>query len=191
MDSSAPSSTLSGILFLLYVLAALVLTAFLLLDLVRLAGEGRTRHKAASVTPQAGIFALLALVSFSMLSYNMLSFLLVHYRDWSTVRNLAVATPGSGASFVSLDAHLLSHAENVWEWLTGARLFECFARELLTSGAVTWWVQCALLHSVLVAVYMEVEGKSGFIAFHYLPHGLELASNANGRSEFRVAPNCR
>jgi hypothetical protein len=168
MDTSVPPNALSGILFVLYVLAALALTAFLFSDLVRLASPGRTGTKAPSVTPQAWLLGLFALISFSLLSYNMLRFLLVHYRDWSVVRGLHLAPAGSGASFVSNDANLQNLAANVWQWLTEAGLFERFARELAGTEPALWWVQCALLHSVLVAVYLEIEGTCGLFVVRFL-----------------------
>jgi hypothetical protein len=98
----------------------------------------------------------------------MLHFLLVHYRDWSVVRGLHLAPAGSGASFVSNDANLHNLAANIWQWLTEAGLFERFARELTDNEPALWWVQCALLHSVLVAVYVEIEGTCGLSVVRFL-----------------------
>lgn len=146
----ADHSTASGVLFIAYVVAALLGTGYIVRDVVRAANanvtaarSGRDKHSTAvdtinGLSFRTKLIALLALVSFALLSYTMISFLVVH---WMQTPTTAAATP-----------------THVWLWLCTAGLFRRFAGELGRSRMSLVWAQGAFLHAVLVSVFVEVEG---------------------------------
>ena len=122
--------------------AALARTAFLVRTLARLATAPTSRPPPRSAQALAGFAA----ASFAVLAYHMLAFLGTQYRAW--------AGTGASLSWTDLDA------ARVWRWLTETGLFERFANDLCADDAVVWWTGNALLHALLVSVYIAVEGKS-------------------------------
>lgn len=75
----------------------------------------------------------LTLLSFAVLSYNMLMFLIVSYNDW--------------AQRHGVNGNPLLQQNLLWRWMSHSTLFEDFARSLVATPARTFWTQIALLQT--------------------------------------------
>lgn len=96
----------------------------------------------------------LALASFSVLSWNMLNFLIVSYCQWAAAHGFPIAfNAGSVLRTGPKSLH-------IWQWSTGSNLFESFAEDLLTDDRTWTYVRLALLYSYMWNAWMSFIGKS-------------------------------
>lgn len=142
-----------ALIFTAYVLAALFLAVFIIVDLA-------TRYRDLAQTPSSTLttklkfrlqlFSALSALSFSVLSYHMLNYLILSYRVWAT------------ANDVSLPRRLPSDIAglHVWRWLTSSTLFLDFAQTICGTSARFWWTQQSLLVTLGWNVFMVFEGKT-------------------------------
>lgn len=174
-------NTLGALIFFGYILAALYLTSCLLLNIARCysslderpdrtkdykAKEGQDGEEHVVKDSQdhswvrqdakrrgwAYYFAGLALCSFSLLSWNMLNFLIVSYIKWAQ----------SYVDLVDLDWNNLWNggwSAAVWQWATNSNLFRTFAEDLICHPHTWVYVQFALLYSYAWNLWMGTIGE--------------------------------
>lgn len=181
----AGKNTLGATIFFAYILAALYLTGYLVLNIVRHfsttavnldqvrfpVGQPRKNHDGEKTIKEnfdrhpasqngkrktwAKYFAGLALISFTLLSYNMLSFLVVSYLMWAE----------SYADYMRINlssVHPGQWASSIWKWATNSNLFRTFAEDLIQQPQAWFVVQLALLYSYTWNIWMGTIGKSSF-----------------------------
>lgn len=149
--ASPPFNYLGTTLFLSYILLALYFTFSISTSLYaqykRLSSlkikedvkNARTRH--------IKIYAFLASVSFAILSYNMLNFLIQSLTVWARTQNLL----GRRVSLVGLRY-----------WMLETNLFGTFARELVGEKPSAFWTQAALLQTWFWNIWMAYKGKFAY-----------------------------
>lgn len=140
-----------AILFWLYIVAALLLTGFITTNLWSLY---RNASAAANKTRRRGrirLFSGLSALSFSVLSYHMLYFLIDNYKNWALLHHAEI--PRSLTGVLTRDTAL-----KTWEWSHTSTLFRDFARELCEQPGHYWWTCQALLFSFQWNVFMAVQG---------------------------------
>jgi hypothetical protein len=155
------SNLLGAILFFSYIVAALALTGTIIGDIVvahkareKETEAGKRRSAVGSVTVCR---ILLALTSFSTLSYHMLMFLIESHSAWSSANNLAIpAFAWRGRSLLDVSEHI--NRLHIWEWAISSTLFGDFAESICTPPRHYWWTQKALLYSYAWNWYMAREG---------------------------------
>lgn len=163
-------NVLGAILFFSYILAALYFTVYIVLTIFRVParhqappklsygknssgdGEdadrpGRARHHEAS-----RICCSLALISFAVLSWNMLNFLIVSYSKWALSRECP--TTFSLRSFDKIRHGL----QCIWRWATGSNLFQTFAEDLVRDSGQWKVVRAALVYSYTWNSWMSALG---------------------------------
>ena len=140
-----------ALIFTAYVFSALFLTGYIIFNLF-------TRFRQLEQSPSSSIvskaqsrlptFAALSALSFSVLSYHMLTFLIASYQNWALTNG------------IRLQEHLLSNLSglHLWQWLTGSTLFLDFARAISETSARYWWTIQALLLTMAWSVFMGFEG---------------------------------
>jgi hypothetical protein len=146
--ANPPFNYLGTTLFLSYILLALYFTLSISTSLygqykripaLKLGEDvknARTRH--------IKIYAFLASVSFAILSYNMLNFLIQSLTVWARTQNL------------------LGRRLGLWDlrfWMLETNLFETFAKELVNTRPSAFWTQAALLATWFWNVWMACKGK--------------------------------
>ncbi|KAF2791441.1 hypothetical protein K505DRAFT_280727 [Melanomma pulvis-pyrius CBS 109.77] len=147
--ANPPTNYLGTVLFLLYILLALVLTGYIPLSLFKRYQSLVNFPLISTTSPPSPrirdararhikIYAGLASVSFAMLSYHMLNFLMDSYAHWS-------ASKGSESEM---------NLETLKQWMLNSALFETFARELVDDGPSTVWMQVGVLGSWFWGVWM-------------------------------------
>ena len=140
-DDKYPSNIGGAVLFLSYILAALVLSTQ---AIFRISHQYNARKRTASEKRSITILSIMALVSFSTLSYNMLSFLFLSYGGYADAHSWTVNLR---------DLRL-------WEWMSHSSLFEDFANAIVNRPIVWWWTQLALLVSYEICLWMSQKCRS-------------------------------
>ncbi len=149
MDSDAPN-VLGGVLFVCYVVAALLLTGLIVLNLYKSSSRSPPPSNWNHVQ-QISTFSVLAVLSFATLSYHMLSFLVTSYSDWAVVRGLALPR-----DVLKDDLRWL----HLWKWARTSSLFRDFATNICTeSNGNWWWTEHTLMFSMVWNIYMAFEGR--------------------------------
>ncbi|KAF1969311.1 hypothetical protein BU23DRAFT_591695 [Bimuria novae-zelandiae CBS 107.79] len=146
--ANPPFNYLGSTLFLSYILLALFFTfgiSILLysqykripsLKLSQEIKDARTRH--------IKIYAFLASISFAILSYNMLSFLIQSLTAWARMKNL-----------MGIRVGLL----DLGNWTLETNLFESFAQELVRKRPGAVWTQVGLLGTWFWNVWMAYKAQ--------------------------------
>ena len=155
-------SVVGAIIFFSYIAAALAVTGTIVYDLASL-------YKTKSRTPQQtqnGVrklrlqsSILMTILSFSTLSYHMLSFLIDSYSAWSLKRGTALpesvlgdrSIPGVSGTRTDLQ---------IWQWATSATLFQDFAEAIIGDPKSQFWTVKVLLFSFVWNCYMAERGES-------------------------------
>lgn len=171
-----------ALIFFSYIAAALVFTGLIVADIARRAkgnvignfqrtarnwnteSAARARKETRRATANDSgrkvrqglrmLFPALALVSFSVLSWNMLSFLIVSYSEWAKAQDVPITL--SASTFLRVRSQSL----HIWQWSTGSNLFESFAEDLLKDDKTWTYVRLALLYSYVWNVWMSSIGTS-------------------------------
>lgn len=136
---SPPTNYIGTLLFLSYILAALLLTSRLLSPLYTLYTTTPSIPPASN--PQIHTTALLTLLLFTTLSTTMLSVLIRSY----TLHIPSLPIPPTPAS--------------LWTWMRESTLFMDFARDLLRDAQSWTWAQGALVWTFGASVWIAVEGN--------------------------------
>ena len=143
-------NVIGACIFIAYVLTALFLTVFLIHDLFTKYHSIPLPHK-KSLSAKVQTCAALSSISFSILSYNMLNFLILSYRDWALSHSLPFPTASSRIAFWS---HL-----HIWSWLRTSTLFRDFAQTIVASKERFWGTGQGLLWTMGWSAFMSVEGE--------------------------------
>ncbi len=173
MAVQEPENVTGATIFFLYIIAALLLTILLSRDgLKAFASRSNFTNKRqkSQIRPAGGpglelgisLFAALATLSFAVLSYHMLDFLVQSYQSW---RFLAEDTFSSQGSQVhsSTTYHNDSILEKIprvqiWNWATQSNLFQKFGEVICNDTHRFWWTQLALIYSCSWNIYMKIQG---------------------------------
>lgn len=153
-------------MFFSYIIAALVFTALIVRDLLVLAGKKSTARGKHATDPsklsrwsfgrRASVHAVLSFVSFAVLSYNMLNFLIESYRSWAQSNEVGLPRP-------NYTLHELMYAVpslHIWRWSTESTLFQSFAETICREPYHFWWTRQTLLYSIMWNMVMSIEGRS-------------------------------
>ncbi|KAL8672909.1 MAG: hypothetical protein Q9168_002663 [Polycauliona sp. 1 TL-2023] len=162
-DTEPVHNSVGATIFVGYVLAALFLSVLIVVDLSR-SYHARTSSfvsKAQRPSSRLHIFLPLALLSFSTLSYHMLSYLIYAYQAWLTANGLEGLPRPS--DFLTLPTSQGLH--QVGQWLTESTLFLNFAETICQNSANFWWTQQALFVSMASALFISIEGQILPISF--------------------------
>lgn len=171
-----------ALIFFSYIAAALVFTGVIVADIARRANGNvtgnfeRTAHSWDTKSPASArketkrataddsgrrarqglrvLFPALALASFSILSWNMLDFLIASYSEWAKAHDVPITF--NAGSFVRIRLQTL----HIWQWSMGSNLFESFAEDLLRDDKTWTYVRLALLYSYVWNVWMSFIGTS-------------------------------
>ena len=175
-DEDTPPYNLTGALvFTAYVIAALLLTAFLTGSLYT-AYRHHLRKSDHKLENRLQLFSALSILSFSTLSYNMSNYLMISYRDWAISHGYELPQRLFGAKSVFGSG---SHEERVpmyiWSWLTSSTLFQDFASTICGNSARFWWTQQALLVTVAWSDFFSIEGQA---LHHTYPQSWPLSLTA-------------
>jgi hypothetical protein len=130
-----PANYIGTVLFLAYIFLALILIAHLTLKLIRV-------YRVHPITP--GTFIYLALLTFSVMSVNMISVLVDSYTRWAHGSEVH-------SGFPTLD--------HMWRWMLESTLFSDFASDLLSSSSSLLWADAALVWTLGVNMWMAVKGR--------------------------------
>lgn len=171
-DIQLGHNTTGAILFFSYVFAALYFTSCIVLSISHLSTrcpvpskpsyEESSRYRRKP--PRKGewvwhhgafaTFCALSLASFTVLSWNMLNFLIVSYLGWSAKHGVSIASPVLGLS------QFLQWVQSVWSWATGSNLFQTFAEDLISNPTQWKLVRAALVYSYTWNSWMSTLGEA-------------------------------
>lgn len=177
MSVPTQDNVLGAVVFFSYIVAALLLTGILCIDVQKafsnrvLSTVQRQQRQTPRQVKEAGpdrkastsLLAALATLSFAVLSYHMLNFLILSYQSWSSSAPILPATlPATPQvtwhAFHSALGNLSSG--NIWTWAVESTLFRDFAEVICNDSHRFWWTQAALVYSYTWNVYMSIEGTS-------------------------------
>ena len=164
--ANPPTNYIGTALFLIYITLALLLTGYVAWDLYTRCSTllisrctptpPTPETKSKNATPNIDIrsararhieiYALFASVSFAVLSFHMLNFLMHSYEQWAVGRRATIPTLE-----VSLKA-----------WMLATSLFESFAKGLVGDGPSSLWTQVGVLGTWFWTVWMGGKGWSFF-----------------------------
>lgn len=166
---NAGTNTIGAIIFFAYIVAALAFSSVIVRDILVLSSQhdSRARRNDGSRGLGArlvGICSTAALISFSVLSWNMLSFLLVAYAHWAREHNIVTSR-----SLMSLSG-LRVQIWYVWVWATSSTLFETFAEDLLRDSKTWRWTTLSLLYHYACNMYISTTGKPALL--YHIPERL-------------------
>ena len=165
-NSESASNVTGATIFVGYVLAALCLSTLIVLDLYQSykSQNNSSSARTPSVFSRLQIFLALAVLSFSTLSYHMLSYLIYMYNKWVTTHDPEVI-PGP-SNLLTLST--MQAPRQIWQWLTESALFLDFAETICKNSANFWWTQQALFVSMASALFISIEGEASHA--HNLKH---------------------
>jgi len=173
MVAQEPENVVGVTLFFLYIIAALLLTTLLTKDVWKV-HEHRVRSTDRHQKPQihhAGgpkfelnisLFATLAALSFTVLSYHMLNFLVQSYQSWTLSAGSMLSCQGS-QSHSSTPYYNKNIPGNIplvqiWKWATHSNLFQNFGEAICNDPHRFWWTQLTLTYSYGWNIYMAIQG---------------------------------
>lgn len=128
-----------ALLFLAYIVAALY---FSLRVWIIIWNRYTSIRAKSSARERLKIFTsfCVTLLSFTVLSYNMLLFLIISYKEW--------------AQRHAIQGNPLLEPALLWQWMSHSTLFEDFARSLIATPARSVWTQLALLQTYQIVTGM-------------------------------------
>lgn len=146
-----------ALIFWAYIAAALYCTG-VVLHTIHSAGGFQSHGKHGN--PKVPLFLiLLALSSFSTLSYHMLNVLILSYKQWASFHNIALPSgifgPGSLLGPTRTPLHL-------WQWSTTSSLFQDFGEAIVATKARYFLSSAGLWSTVAVSTYMGIQGTKPF-----------------------------
>lgn len=129
-------NVLGATVFWLYIAFALLFTYSVIESIVKSPKPAPHKHVAT--------FSIMAAISFSTLSFNMLHVLIDSYSIWSERQ----IVPLSLSPF------------SVWQWSITSTLFRDFGEAIVLDEARFLWTQSALMATMSVSFFMGIEGMS-------------------------------
>lgn len=209
----AGQNVFGAVLFFSYIVAALVISNLIVADICTVSSS---RYRASGLWPEevpalnevslAGqkdeqvyqraignqiksriLFPVAASISFTVLSWNMLHFLVVCYQAWTTGHGIPL--------FYRLRtvADLYYQSKQVWAWATDSTLFQTFAEDLLSSPGTWKRVRLSLLYSYGCNLWMSMLGEQLNSLLPLTSSSANLDRSAIQRASFvdvfRIEPN--
>lgn len=153
--ANPPTNVLGTALFLSYIAVALYCSASSTLSLYNkyatISSGKPGKNKGDEAAEQVKntrkrhikIYAFLASISFAMLLFNILSFLIKSFVRWSRSRDLE-------------PTHVT--VARLQNWMLESSLFESFANELVRDGPSMVWTQAAILATWFWNIWMAAKG---------------------------------
>lgn len=142
------SNIFGAVVFWLYVVAALIFTFLTIESIIKLPQPATSQGR-----KHVAIFTVLAFISFSTLSYNMLHVLTDSYKAWFEYQLFPKPLSMSPLS--------------IWNWSISSRLFRDFGEAIVQNDACFLWTQSALLATMSASFFMAAQG----IVFLSFPDG--------------------
>ena len=119
------SNVFGAIIFFAYIVAAIVLSLFIVNSLYGIrSGRATTPNTKSVSTAKLQKLVALAVLSFSVLSYHMLSFLIFSYGQWANTHKIGL--PEALKSIYGIRAYL--NNLHIWSWATSSALFRILPR---------------------------------------------------------------
>jgi len=148
--TNASTNYFGASIFISYIIAALILTYLITgeLDIVYRRVLAR-KQGSSSQWRQFKTCVAFSSISFGVLSWNMLNFLITSYNAWSSKQHPALSTSPS----------YLDIGISIWQWTIHSTLFLDFARSLCATRSGYWWVMQALMATMTTNVTMQAAGK--------------------------------
>ena len=165
MDTSSTqetANTTGAIVFVLYVVAALVITGFPCTNLVNTyLYLPKALYQKHGLQQNVQIFAGLATLSFSVLSYHMMDYLIESYQQWANDRTIGLPDQlyGKGGLLGSASERTPLF---IWTWLKTSTLFYSFAQTICKPYEHYIWTEQALLVTMGWCLFMSIEGELSF-----------------------------
>ena len=149
------SNVFGAIIFFAYIVAAIVLSLFIVNSLCGIrSGRATTPDTGSMSTAKLQKLMALAVLSFSVLSYHMLSFLIFSYGSWANTHKIVL--PEALKSIYDIRGY--RNNLHIWSWATSSNLFQDFA-EVICNDPQRWlWTQSVLLYSYAWNTYMAIKG---------------------------------
>ena len=148
-----------AIIFLSYILAALLLTAFICRDLIsQYLSLPKSLWNKNDLHTQLQTFASLTLLSFTVLSYHMIDFLLESYQQWAIDRDIELPLRIYGKSGL-FGSSLHRTPIYPWSWMKSSTLFQDFAQSICEPQEHFWWTSQALLFTLAWSAFLSLEGR--------------------------------
>ncbi len=147
---SSESNLAGAVISIIYVVSALFFTGIVIGILLyspesthrSLSSSSTKKHQRSSHENKVQTFRALSKLSFAVLSYHMMSFLIYSYKAWALEQGIELPQ-----KFLGHDGLIdIQHGTTricVWEWLTSSTLFRDFAEIICGSSARYWWTQQA------------------------------------------------
>ena len=164
-ESGDPHGNLAGaLIFTAYVASALFLTGFISTSLFHAyrsskAPIGSLSNGKPSLDTRILPCVSLSILSFSVLSYHMLFFLIDSYTTWAQDRQIALPQNMFRSDGVLLGMIGVGQRKvMVWRWLTTSSLFQDFATDICDDWGRYWWTCQALVITMSVGLWMGRKG---------------------------------
>ncbi|GAB1731690.1 hypothetical protein NU195Hw_g4734t1 [Hortaea werneckii] len=154
--SNLPTNYLGAAIFWSYILAALAFTGIAIHTILQIKPLPTTRPRynddAKLHARSLRLFTLLASLSFTLLSANMLHVLIHSFQHWHSLLPPSPHHPPqpSPRTWLSL----------IWHWSTTSSLFHDFAHAILATPARRIWTFTELGMAMCVCLYMGQEGRT-------------------------------
>lgn len=163
--------SVSALLFWAYIIVALLASIIVIYDMKKLYKNHEQElaiksksYDTSKTTDQEDcrhgvVLSLsLSLISFSVISYHMLSFLLHSHHAWlehnrRILSDMSTDQQETLQSFPGL-------AQRLWQWSVEASLFSNFAKAICDGTEQFWWTQLVLVYSFSWNVFMAFKGMS-------------------------------
>jgi hypothetical protein len=143
MDIDAPTNHPGALIFWAYIVAALASTGVVLNTMRKSYLQNDYRPKIPT------LLAILAVSSFTSLSYYMLNVLILSYQQWTARHNIPLgALIGSNRTPLHL-----------WQWSITSSLFQDFGRAIVATKSRYLLSSSGLWSTLAVALYMGIEGR--------------------------------
>ena len=151
------SNFAGAVVFVIYVIAALFITAFLSSNLFVTYVSLDSAYKRL-IDKKLRFMAILSCISFSVLSFNMLNYLIVSYAAWAHSRTISLPA-GWYELLESIFYPDRPPRLHIWQWLKTSTLFRHFAQTICMPNGAFWWTGQALVTTMAWSIYMSVEGS--------------------------------
>ncbi|KAF2156813.1 hypothetical protein K461DRAFT_289188 [Myriangium duriaei CBS 260.36] len=152
MREDAQNNLFGSAVFWSYIVAALVSTGIALISILQ---QSKHAPSDPALKQSRFVFAILALVSFSCHSYNMLNVLISSYAQWTADRHLPLPSCLLG------DGCLLGQGRqplHLWEWSATSTLFKDFGDALVVNQARWAWSLASLGVTFINVAYICFAG---------------------------------
>ncbi|KAI9654302.1 MAG: hypothetical protein M1831_005467 [Alyxoria varia] len=153
---SSNTNYLGAFLFISYVVAALLVTGKLVWSLrVNYRNMSHAAWENPAIRGFIALFTMMSVLSFGLLSFNMLSFLVESHGKFGSAQSKFKIPFITSTKRAVSD----SYGGSIWNWMTSSSLFFDFASQLLNSPSAFEWSEKALTLTMMSMLYMGAAGK--------------------------------